>query len=378
MPAPDRPERKMIDLLRYDPEYETKLQKRIEAAREIYARCTDGKVWQPVLTGLDGILNKFYMYLTFDCPLRCSFCFAEGGERKGGEMAPETLAGIVRQAVSAGFRSIVFTGGEPLVYREIDRLMCLLSGTDRQRSRFDLRTSFGFEIPEARMRTLCCLFDRITVSVDGNEQSHDAVRGRGRYRQTLDNLRRAQAVGGARIGIHAVLTKEQFSSEPGRALIRLTDELGIDDLTVTSPFPMGRGSDTHAQLFKWVKNKDRTPVPEMKFRCGLGNNLYMQPDGKLFPCYAWCEPEHRLGDLSAESLPDVLARGELLKYANTGVDTNVKCRSCEVRYFCGGKCKIFVRDHRDINSGDFDCESTKKHLLDMLRRGGILPAEREE
>lgn len=113
-----------------------------------------------------------------------------------------------------------------------------------------------------------------------------------------------------------------------------------------------------------------------KFSCGLGHNLYMQPDGSVYPCYAWCSREHRHGDLSRESLADVLERGGLLAIANSGVDTNEECRTCEVRYLCGGTCKAYVRDKHDLNSGDFDCAEIKSGILRMLASQRIKMHER--
>ena len=367
----------MNDLFNYDPERETKLNKLKDAAREIYARCTDGRVWQPTYTSLERLLNKIYLYLTFDCPLRCGFCFAEGGERKCATLEPGKIADITAQAAEAGFGSAVFTGGEPLVYKGFDELIGLLAGLDIRGMQLSLRSSFGFDIPEERLKALCAVFDKITVSIDGNEQSHDAVRGAGRYKKTLYNLRRALDIGGAEPAVNAVLTREQFKGKEGASLIKLTDDLGIKDLTVTSPFPLGRGRELNEPHYKWVKGRGDIEVPTMRFRCGLGSNLYMQPDGRAYPCYAWCEPNQMLGDLSKESLKTVLDRGDLLRLANTGVDTNKKCRNCEVRYFCGGRCKIFVSDKQDVNSGDFDCTSQKHHILSMLKRGGILPEDKD-
>lgn len=79
-----------------------------------------------------------------------------------------------------------------------------------------------------------------------------------------------------------------------------------------------------------------------------------------------------LGDLSRESIADVLARGDLLAIANSGVETNEKCRTCEVRYFCGGMCKVYVRNKHDIDSGDFDCAEIKQNLLAALAEQGII------
>ena len=114
------------------------------------------------------------------------------------------------------------------------------------------------------------------------------------------------------------------------------------------------------------------PTPDAHFRprrsCGLGQNLYVRPDGSAWPCYAWCAPDKKLGDLARESLGAMLARGELYEYCRHDVDTNEKCRSCEVRYLCGGICRAWVNDRENVDSGDFDCADRKAYFLRLAER----------
>ena len=106
----------------------------------------------------------------------------------------------------------------------------------------------------------------------------------------------------------------------------------------------------------------------LRYTCGLGQNLYVEPDGTAFPCYAWCAPDKKLGDLSKETLSELLDRGELFKYCLHDVDTNEKCRTGEVRYLCGGICKAWVNDREDVDSGDFDCSSRKEYFLKFAEK----------
>ena len=71
----------------------------------------DGGVHQPVITDYEGQLAKMYLYLTFSCPNRCWFCYADGGRRTCSELSPGDFARIVRQGVEAGFESVVLLRG---------------------------------------------------------------------------------------------------------------------------------------------------------------------------------------------------------------------------------------------------------------------------
>lgn len=367
-----RVERKMEEFI-YRPDERAMKLRTVRKAKEMLALAEDGERHQPVLTSAKGHLGKLYLYVTFDCPLRCPFCYAEGGERKTDVLSADRLAEICREAVALAFREITLVGGEPLVYKEFDALAEALGKMDRKGTKLTLRTSFGFPVKEERLRLITDTFDLITVSIDGDEERHDSIRGKGVYQKALKNIRYCKERQKAEISICSVMDRADFEGPQGQAVIRLCEELKIDQLTVQSAVPLGRGlceKNRTAQRYVWKKQAGSFPPASVfpMFSCGLGNNVYMEPDGKAFPCYAWCEPEHQIGDLSRESLSEVTESRELLNCLNHGVDTNKKCRSCKVRYLCGGMCKLWVDDKHDIDSGDFDCSRRQTELLEQAAK----------
>ena len=315
-------------------------------------------------------LNKLYLHLTFDCPLHCTHCYADGGERKTEEMLPGRLAAIIQEAADRGFHSVVITGGEPLVYSGFDELCRLLEKTERKGTKLILRSSFGFPIPEERMKAICELFDEIVVSVDGNREIHDARRGAGRYEASISNLERAGNLGySEKLGLAAVLTIGQTEGTAGKSVRDLAHRLQINKIRFRPMLPMGRGKG--AEQEQWQLCSEELGVSEdfrLRYTCGLGQNLYVEPNGDSYPCYAWCASDKKLGNLNAETLGELLDRGELFEYCRHDVDTNEKCRTCEVRYICGGICKAWVNDKENVDSGDFDCSSRKKYFLQLAEK----------
>lgn len=309
-------------------------------------------------------LNKLYLHLTFACPLRCPHCYAEGGENKTDELYAEQFASIVEEAADRAFRSVVITGGEPLVYKDFDRLCELLKKIDRKGTQLVLRSSFGFPIDDNVMKTICEVFDEIVVSVDGDKSTHDARRGNGRYDLTVENLKKAVNLGAAqKLGLAATLSREQTEGEAGESVHKLAASLNIPKTRFRPVLPLGRGSGAKQEPYQLCS--EEMSVPEdfyLRHTCGLGQNLYVRPDGEAYPCYAWCESDKLLGKLGEEPLGALLDRGELFSYCAHDVDSNEKCRSCEVRYLCGGICKAWVSDRKNIDSGDFDCTERKKYF----------------
>ena len=311
-------------------------------------------------------LNKLYLHVTFDCPLRCPHCYAEGGERKATPMPPERFVRIVREAVDRRFRAVVITGGEPLAWPGFDAFCEGLRGIDRKGTRLVLRTSLGFQVPKARMAAIAALFDEIAVSVDGGREAHDARRGPGRYDVTVGNLEALSALG-ARLSLAATL--DAPDGNEAEAVLSLAAVLGIQKTRLRPVLPLGRAAGAAPPAWQLCGEEADPEAPfRPRFSCGLGQNLYVEPDGAVYPCYAWCAPEAKLGDLGREGLGELLDRGELYEYCSHGVDSNRKCRACEVRYLCGGVCKAWVRDRHDLDSGDFDCASRKDYFMRLARR----------
>lgn len=308
-------------------------------------------------------LNKLYLHVTFACPLKCDHCYAEGGTAICPELTAERFAQIVQEAADKRFRSVVVTGGEPLAYEGFEELCALLQRADRKGTKLILRTSLGFPVSAGRLQMICALFDEIVVSIDGDRQSHDRRRGAGRYDMAAANIKSAADSGFAgRISLAAALTREQADGKEGQGVYELAAQLGIKKVRIRPVLPIGRAQGILQEA--WQICAEETEPDERfypRHSCGLGQNLYVKPDGSAYPCYAWCAPDKKLGDLSLESLGDLMKRGGLQAYCRHDVDTNKKCRTCQVRYLCGGICRAWATDKEDVDSGNFDCTGRKNY-----------------
>ncbi len=361
-------------LLRFRPDPKARERRLVERAAQIYGMGRDGHAHSPHADSLRGRLTKLYLYLTFDCPSRCPFCYADGGSRHVDALCAERFSSIVSEAVELGYEDVTFLGGEPLVYPEIGRLLELLAGISHGETRFVLRTSFGLPVARERLDALCAVFDKIVVSIDGRRQRHDANRGAGCWDNATEAAAYCARRGACEMGVAAVMDEEAFDGEDGSFLKGFCRDNRIHDLSMQTPVPMGRAlpgegvpdEGSHAEWHS-ARHADICPL----YGCQIGSCLYVEPDGAAYPCYAWCEPWHKLADLSCEPLAAAAFHPYQLELFNAGVDTNEKCRSCEVRYLCGGMCRMYAADKHDFDSGDFSCTQRKRSILAALEGHGI-------
>lgn len=136
--------------------------------------------------------------VTNECNLRCHHCYFFEHEQPE-NLAVERWQGFFEKLKSEGFPffSCTWVGGEPLMRKEV-----IAMGSQYFRHNM-IVTNGTIEIPDWKH----CHFK---VSVDGNEERHNRLRGAKTYQRIKRTIRQA-AARDLRIGIACVLTRENES-----------------------------------------------------------------------------------------------------------------------------------------------------------------------
>ena len=157
------------------------------------------------------------------CPLACGYCYQQGthdGERLEGDLSDECLAFIKGQCekVEAERLFISYYGSEPL-----SNLKAIVS-TARELKQFceekEIRFRFGMVtsgvlLTRKVIETLRPLgFSQVQITIDGNQQTHDASRpfqsGKGTYTTIMKNL--AEYAGLIRTDVLCVLDESRVNA----------------------------------------------------------------------------------------------------------------------------------------------------------------------
>jgi uncharacterized protein len=268
---------------------------------------------------------------------------------RGGALPVSDVQRACREAVALGFRHMVITGGEPLAHPRRDALLDALAGL-RGGGRpllTVLRTSLALPMAPALLRRVAHSTDEVVVSMDGDRETHDARRGAGSYDLTAGNLRAPVKLGlSTDLSLAAVLPLEQANDAPGESVRALAKELGIRRTRFRPLLPLGRAVDSELDIVPetlWGHIDPREMV-EYGFSpvasCGMGQNLYVEPDGPAYPCYAWHGEGWRLGVInSVAGLAGVIGTPAFQDLRAHTVNANHACRECSLRYLCGGACR---------------------------------------
>jgi MoaA/NifB/PqqE/SkfB family radical SAM enzyme len=171
-----------------------------------------GKVlsaWGLLLRGYSPLLS---IEITRECPLHCPGCYAYGDDHLGGAVTLRGLRDVRGDALVDGVLALIqrhrpmqvsFVGGEPLLrHKELSRILPVLNEWGVHSL---VVTSAVIPFPDAWNDIPSV---RVTVSIDGLQQEHDARRKPATYERILKNLE------GRKADISWVVTN-QMMERPG-------------------------------------------------------------------------------------------------------------------------------------------------------------------
>ncbi len=141
--------------------------------------------------------------LTFRCNLRCSYCAAP--TLKVPQMDTDEVKNAIDQCYAMGTRWITFSGGEPLMRKDIRTLI----DHSMDKGIVTFISTNGTLVPK-RIDDIRRI-DRVTISLDGAGEVHDRVRGEGSFEQAIRAIETCQE-NGLDVALTCVLSKLNLES----------------------------------------------------------------------------------------------------------------------------------------------------------------------
>lgn len=193
----------------------------------------------PLIDRYGRVATDLRVSLTDRCNLRCTYCMpADGLDWLPAQrlLRPDELIRLVRLAVTRlGITSIRFTGGEPLLSRNLEDI---IAATARLQPRPEITlTTNGVGLAHRAERLAAAGLDRINVSLDTVDASRfAAITRRDRLPDVLDGLAAARAAGLDPVKVNAVLDPAT-GRDDAVALLRLCLEHGYQ-LRIIEQMPL--------------------------------------------------------------------------------------------------------------------------------------------
>lgn len=321
---------------------------------------------------------QIYMLITHRCNLSCKMCIR--GSDKSEDMSLEKLmsSGFINQLKD---KDLVVTGGEPTLHQSfvsIVKSMCKLCKSVAVTT----NGTTDYYIDELKNEKNLIF----QISLDGDEDSHDFIRGNGSFNKTWSTIEKIDK-SGIKFNIASVvsrknkdnfykvfpkllklknLSKWRMSYEMPFGSADMNDMMTVQEWNEFQENMYGYFVECLSQdeipcfnidcqnLFDFSK-LDRTHFNPKCRNCSSGSDkLYIYPDFNVYPCT--CLTDFCLGNLNETDLEKIISGDENKKFANYCVEDASPCRKCEYFEFCRGGC-IGMSYHYfgRIGVGDIRC-----------------------
>lgn len=351
------------------------------------------------------------LFVIQECNLRCTYCYGHGGEYNNkGILKLETA----KQAVDFLFEksgekkdiSIAFFGGEPLLNFP---LICEIVDYCKYRNK-----EFNKNITYATTTNGTLLTDKITeflisnkfsitISIDGNKESHNINRffenGAGSYDKVIDKTR--NLIKGIPVSARATITKTNLNLvqnfhdlyEKGFKRVNMapcSEMLDDNDYTLMAD----NYSEMIEEFDKLLKNKQFDKAKAMggviqklskidgggirnRFCGSITKGLAVDVNGNIYPC-------HRFVGTTDFKIGDVFNGFDEDKYSKIINDTYASehedCSNCWAVNLCGGGCNSenFVTTGSIKSPNPNFCKYNKKAFESAIQYYVSMPAEERE
>ncbi|MHB8881245.1 MAG: radical SAM protein [Thermodesulfovibrionales bacterium] len=207
-------------------------------------------------------LRYLELQITDRCNLRCRHCYI-GGSTAHAELPLEAIRRILAEFEQMQGLRLLITGGEPLLHTGFSAINSLLPGHSFRKVLF----SNGLLLTIDLLASLCV--DEIQVSIDGLEEAHDSLRGRGSFRAATETIRLCREAG---IETSVSTMVHQKNLADFEAMDSMFREMGIRDWTVDVPCSTGR----------LIENSDFIVTPQQGgkyLKYGYGSGLHGSAGG---------------------------------------------------------------------------------------------------
>lgn len=220
----------------------------------------------------NGIIinNKFFpkknlqsgtlrIVLTTECNYKCKYCFAEGEQDKESRIIRlEKLKPVLKTAKEFGINKIKLTGGEPLLYPEMEELLEYIR--EIQIPYVDLTTNISL-LNEKNIELLNRYHvNALTLSLNTLEkEKYEYLSGFPNFELVKQNLKRTLETFEGKIRINCIIFDEDYQEEDYKSIIQLCKEhnlgMRLIEPSKVEGFPITYTKEKFEKFTKQLKKK---------------------------------------------------------------------------------------------------------------------------
>jgi mycofactocin biosynthetic radical S-adenosylmethionine protein MftC len=246
------------------------------------------------------------------------------------ELTLDEFPQLFRDIIQLHPQKVVFTGGEPMLRDDIFEIARLFRESDSDRQIHLCLNSNGTLISDETSPRIIQAFDEVRLSLDGEIEINDALRGSGSYEAVMSAMC-ALRNSGLFPGISITVTSSNLPHLED-FLATLFEVNYVTEFHLTPFRPVGRGKLVPELVCSWKeaqevietfwtgrfgslseKNESNRFSLASCGKCGIGSYINILPDGCVYPCHVLTDSKFLLGNIKFTSLLDIVKESTILK-----------------------------------------------------------------
>lgn len=325
--------------------------------------------------------------LTNACNLKCPHCYTNGGKILQNELNLDEIKSVIDQFSELKTLYMFFTGGEPFIRKDI---VDILQHTYKRKIGISLSTNGQLLNREILEKIKNINFKLFQISLDGNESTHSAIRGKGAGKKAINAIGLAKEILKKNIGVGTVMMKNNckvLDETLIEAVKQGADIFALMFLIVTGRADEGLRPDpkeclgalktvfdTYKEIeprIKFAKNTTILPalIPEEWRRkslhktfspCSFPYCIGIDSRGDVAPCDGFFNcPEMILGNVRNQTLKEIWNKSKIVKDVIKINPKDLKgiCKKCIYRDYCAGGCRAYSYiKYKDLTMPDPVCQ----------------------
>jgi len=336
-------------------------------------------VHKPFITGAPFLV---VWDITTTCNLHCKHCYANAGTALTTELTTDEVKQAIDKLDRAAVPIIAFSGGEPLVRKDIFELVSYAI----EKGIFVAIATNGTLITKEKAREMKQAGIQFAqISLDGaTATTHDAFRGtNGVFERTIQGIQNCVHEG-LFVNVATTATKDNYTEIP--RIITLCEQLNVNWFMIYNFIPTGRGEfivqndltpyereRLLKELWKKLKNgstvnvlstapqfarvaleaeiaNDQKIIPTHFANPSLGGQLLnlaefiggcgcgrfycaIRADGNIEPCVFF---PLKIGNIKEDDFKELWTKNPILAELRNKDALEGNCGHCDYRYYCGG------------------------------------------
>ncbi len=293
------------------------------------------------------------IYLTNECNLHCSHCYMYSGIKKNNELNTDEIFRLLNNFREFGGKVVTFTGGEVTQRNDLVEIINYSKSLGLVNTILTNGTQWDIKLINNTYESI----DEIQISIDGyDERSNSFIRGENNFCTSLK-------------------TVDEFYNRNVKVTVAVTPILPIDvdkyiEFGKNLLFKYNRDSFNLKFTYELIKGRDRqvTNIDNIEYKeiiegiveilypnnknekfvlnhknnilfsnCGYGG-ITIASNGDVYFCNRITELKC-YGNVRSTTFKEIVNMSSWVKQISD-VDNLFPCKECDLRYICGGGCRI--------------------------------------